>query len=224
MFEWSIDWLIEFSLFFGKNCCTVLVAPLPDNTCVTYRKIATDPTATQSGLILSGGPGFTSKVELPSQTNWVPLCDQNGLYLPLQTRQNGQQFCVLPQTGEIAFDPFKTQQAPIKMPIFCACFVARQTVISGNWNLIDSQIWKMWNKTSTADLFFLKTKKSPTQLFRDTKKLRKRYKWRTKIRVLHKNVKIHNSSCSSQWFFCKKIFYKSVGRMRSIRLFSIRMV
>ena len=72
-------------------------------------------------------------MELPDKANWVPQCDQDGLYKPRQTRLNKEQFCVVPSTGEIAFDPFRAKAAneTVATPVFCPCFVQQRIVQSG---------------------------------------------------------------------------------------------
>ncbi|OQV20976.1 hypothetical protein BV898_05050 [Hypsibius exemplaris] len=130
------------SSFLLVACCllatglrmTIAQPPLPDNTCQAYRQLALNPNSNLTGVVTSGGPGFSSKIETPSYSVWIPMCDQAGLYVPLQTRQNFQQFCVLPRTGEIAFDPASQGRTGSgSSTLFCQCFVARQTVVSGHF-------------------------------------------------------------------------------------------
>jgi hypothetical protein len=84
--------------------------------------------------VSSGGPGFENRLEMPSKSGWVPKCDKDGMYHPIQTRQNKEQFCVLPKTGEIAYDPSKnksTNASRVATSIFCDCFIQRRAILSG---------------------------------------------------------------------------------------------
>ncbi|OWA52510.1 hypothetical protein BV898_16962 [Hypsibius exemplaris] len=115
--------------------------PLPENTCKEYNKISNGSLtfhdtfhASKSKMILKGGAGFESVMEVPGPNTWIPQCDEAGLYTKLQKRQNNQLFCVLPQTGEIVFDPSKTTGTNVTEDgmCLCDCFVQRRIVISGH--------------------------------------------------------------------------------------------
>ena len=94
-----------------------------DTSCVAYRKLAdsTEPGSAQPSKVTTvrSATGVVAPVglipanipiETPSKTIWIPKCDKDSpiWYITLQTRQNGEQFCVVPQSGGVVFDPAKT--------------------------------------------------------------------------------------------------------------------
>ncbi|OQV25618.1 hypothetical protein BV898_00554 [Hypsibius exemplaris] len=119
-----------------------------DTSCSAYRKLAeTDSsksTGPQPSKVVtinskagSNGPfGGSSmiQIETPSAAIWIPKCETGDFqnmpnlpaYLSLQKRQlNNEQFCVIPRSGAIVFDPAKNLPKGGKLPtkIYCECNV-----------------------------------------------------------------------------------------------------
>ena len=85
------------------------------------------------GSIGPQGGSANITVETPSKTIWVPQCDQFGSYIELQVRQNGEQFCVVPTSGAVVFDPAQTvsEEEALFGTIYCQCNVWRFTYVAG---------------------------------------------------------------------------------------------
>ncbi|OWA54579.1 hypothetical protein BV898_18979 [Hypsibius exemplaris] len=116
--------LLHFS--WGQNL-------LRQNSCVEYRSISLAPfnASVSSQVVLNGGPGSPRKIEVPSQSTWIPECDEDGLYVMRQRRQNNETFCVLPTTGEIVFDPIKKNHLDNSAKVYCDCSVERRLIRTG---------------------------------------------------------------------------------------------
>jgi len=104
--------------------------------CSTYKNIAaatpTGPPApsntTYRHIINPNSPSRVALMETPSNTIWIPKCQANSYggeeYARTQHRQlNNQPFCVFGRTGEILFDPFRTERGrSASTPLSCDCF------------------------------------------------------------------------------------------------------
>ncbi|OWA54574.1 hypothetical protein BV898_18974 [Hypsibius exemplaris] len=114
---------ILLSSSFGQNL-------LRENSCVEYRSISLSPfnASVFSKVVLNGGPGSLRTIEVPSQSTWIPKATNDDMYDTRQRRQNNEKFCVLPTTGEIVFDPIKTNHLDNSTEILCDCFVERRLI------------------------------------------------------------------------------------------------
>ncbi|OWA52509.1 hypothetical protein BV898_16961 [Hypsibius exemplaris] len=100
-----------------------------ENTCVEYRSISLAPfnASVFSKIVLKRGPGSLRKIEVPSQSTWIPKCDEDDMYDTRQRRQNNETFCVLPRLRNCVRSH---QDEPFGQfhEILCDCFVERRLI------------------------------------------------------------------------------------------------
>ncbi|OWA54578.1 hypothetical protein BV898_18978 [Hypsibius exemplaris] len=130
--------VLSFSGIFSSS--SISLPPGQNITCLEHRNrsAALAPRSSPSfrkGMTLNGsGLSGAATTERGNQSEWIPQCEENGMYKMKQKRQNGEAFCVLPETGEIIHDTARTQghNASSRDHLFCQCFVQRREAASGD--------------------------------------------------------------------------------------------